>query len=52
MTRSMYDVILVGGGVMGCATAYHLLRFDNRLRVALIEMDPHLRARLHHTVGW
>jgi len=40
MTRSMYDVILVGGGVMGCATAYHLLRFDNRLRVALIEMDP------------
>jgi glycine/D-amino acid oxidase-like deaminating enzyme len=40
MTLSTYDVILVGGGVMGCATAYHLLRFDDRLRVALIEMDP------------
>lgn len=40
MAQSTYDVILVGGGVMGCATAYHLLRFDDRLRVALIEMDP------------
>lgn len=39
MTRGTYDVILVGGGVMGCATAYHLLRADARLRVALIEMD-------------
>jgi FAD-dependent oxidoreductase domain-containing protein 1 len=40
MTLNTYDVILVGGGVMGCATAYNLLRFDDRLRVALIEMDP------------
>ncbi|MFN8477775.1 MAG: FAD-dependent oxidoreductase [Kouleothrix sp.] len=39
MAHSTYDVILVGGGVMGCATAYHLLRFNDRLRVALIEMD-------------
>jgi FAD-dependent oxidoreductase domain-containing protein 1 len=40
MTPSTYDVILAGGGVMGCATAYHLLRLQDRLRVALIEMDP------------
>ena len=39
MTHKSYDVIMVGGGVMGCAIAYHLLRFDDRLRVALIEMD-------------
>jgi glycine/D-amino acid oxidase-like deaminating enzyme len=35
-----YDVIIVGGGVMGCATAYYLLTFDSRLKVALLEMDP------------
>jgi glycine/D-amino acid oxidase-like deaminating enzyme len=40
MTLTTYDVILVGGGVMGCATAYHLLRLDDRLQVALIEIDP------------
>jgi glycine/D-amino acid oxidase-like deaminating enzyme len=40
MAPSTYDVILIGSGVMGCATAYYLLRFDDRLRVALIEMDP------------
>ncbi len=35
-----YDVILTGGGVMGCAAAYYLLQADNRLRVAIIERDP------------
>jgi glycine/D-amino acid oxidase-like deaminating enzyme len=36
---SIYDVILVGGGVMGCATAYYLLQADETLRVAVVEMD-------------
>jgi glycine/D-amino acid oxidase-like deaminating enzyme len=40
MTPNTYDVILAGGGVMGCATAYHLLRLDERLRVAVVEADP------------
>jgi glycine/D-amino acid oxidase-like deaminating enzyme len=35
-----YDVIMVGGGVMGCATAYYLMKADDRLKVAIIEMDP------------
>ena len=35
-----YDVILVGGGVMGCATAYYLLMFDHALKVAIVEKDP------------
>ena len=35
-----FDVIVVGGGVMGCSTAYHLLRADHGLRVAVIERDP------------
>jgi FAD-dependent oxidoreductase domain-containing protein 1 len=35
-----FDVIMVGGGVMGCATAYYLLQADPTLRVAIIERDP------------
>jgi glycine/D-amino acid oxidase-like deaminating enzyme len=35
-----YDVILVGGGLMGCATAYYLRKADDSIRVALVEMDP------------
>lgn len=40
MTNQTYDVIMVGGGVMGCATAYYLLKFDPTLKVALVEKDP------------
>jgi len=35
-----YDVILAGGGVMGCAAAYYLLQADPTLQVAIVEMDP------------
>ncbi len=40
MAERSYDVILVGGGVMGCAIAYYLLKADPRLRVAILEKDP------------
>lgn len=40
MSNNYYDVIIIGGGVMGCATAYYLLKFDPRLNVAILEMDP------------
>lgn len=35
-----FDVIMAGGGVMGCATAYYLLQADPRMKVAIVEMDP------------
>jgi glycine/D-amino acid oxidase-like deaminating enzyme len=35
-----YDVIMAGGGVMGCATAYYLLQADPTMKVAIVEMDP------------
>ena len=34
----MYDIIIVGGGVMGSSTAYHLLT-AHKLKVAVIEKD-------------
>lgn len=37
---SSFDVIMAGGGLMGCATAYYLLQADPTLKVAIIEMDP------------
>lgn len=36
----LFDVIMTGGGVMGCATAYYLLQADPTLKIAIIEMDP------------
>ena len=35
-----YDVIMAGGGLMGCATAYYLLQADPTMKVAIVEMDP------------
>ncbi len=39
-TKQTYDVILAGGGVMGCATAYFLLKHDPTIQVLIIEKDP------------
>lgn len=35
-----YDVLIIGGGVIGQATAYHLLEREPKLRVAIVERDP------------
>jgi glycine/D-amino acid oxidase-like deaminating enzyme len=35
-----FDVIMAGGGAMGCATAYYLLRADPTIKVAILEKDP------------
>jgi FAD-dependent oxidoreductase domain-containing protein 1 len=39
MTNDTYDAIIVGGGVMGFATAYYLLKSDPKLNIAILEMD-------------
>jgi glycine/D-amino acid oxidase-like deaminating enzyme len=39
MDSSMYDIIIVGGGIMGSCTAFYLTRRDPRLKVAVIERD-------------
>ena len=40
MDKKNFDVIIIGGGIMGCATAYYLLKFDPNLSVAVLEKDP------------
>ncbi len=40
MDNSTYDVVIVGGGIMGSSTAYSLMSADNKLKVAVVEMDP------------
>ena len=40
MSEPIYDILIIGGGIMGSATAYSLLKADNRLKVAVIEKDP------------
>jgi FAD-dependent oxidoreductase domain-containing protein 1 len=33
------DVIIIGGGIMGSATAYYLLNTDPKLKIAVVEKD-------------
>lgn len=40
MDKNTYDVVIVGGGIMGSSTAYFLMSNDARLKVAVVEMDP------------
>ncbi|OQW97070.1 MAG: hypothetical protein BWK74_07145 [Desulfobacteraceae bacterium A6] len=40
MQRKIYDVVIIGGGIMGSATAYYLKRTAPDLQTAVIEMDP------------
>ena len=40
MSQKTYDIIIIGGGIMGSATAYYLMRADNTLKVAVVERDP------------
>lgn len=37
---AIFDVVIMGGGVMGSSVAYHLLRQSPGLSVAVIEPDP------------
>ena len=39
-TNKVYDVIIVGGGIMGSATAYYLITADPTLKIAVVERDP------------
>jgi len=40
MSHKTYDVIIIGGGIMGSATAYYLMKAEPSLEVAVVERDP------------
>jgi len=40
MNLKTYDVIIIGGGIMGSAAAYYLMTADPTLKVAVVERDP------------
>ena len=40
MAEKSYDVIIVGGGIMGSSTAYNLKRSEEKIKVVVVEMDP------------
>ncbi|MGD8991833.1 MAG: FAD-binding oxidoreductase [Desulfobacterales bacterium] len=40
MTSKTYDIIIIGGGIMGSATAYYLISADPKLKIAVVERDP------------
>jgi len=39
MNYKTYDIVIVGGGIMGSSTAYSLMKTEPGLRVAVVEMD-------------
>jgi FAD-dependent oxidoreductase domain-containing protein 1 len=47
-----YDVVIIGGGVMGAATAWHLLEAEPSLAVVVVEPSPdYERAASSHASG-
>ena len=40
MNAKTYDIIIIGGGIMGSATAYYLMTAEPTLKVAVVERDP------------
>jgi glycine/D-amino acid oxidase-like deaminating enzyme len=43
MGEYLFDAALIGGGIMGCATAYHLIKAQPEIRVCVVESDPTYR---------
>jgi len=40
MATESYDIVIIGGGIIGSSIAYHLMSRDNSLKLAVVERDP------------
>ena len=47
-----FDVIMAGGGIMGCATAYYLMLQDPDSESRHRRDGAELRTQLQHTFRW
>ena len=51
MNKATYDIIIIGGGVIGSSIAYHLLKND-QIKLAVVERDPsYARASTPLSIG-
>lgn len=47
MSRTSFDILIIGGGIIGVAVAYKLLQHHSALDIGLIEKEP--RLAMHQT---
>ncbi len=40
MQEQYFDVVIAGGGIIGCSSAYYLVSNNPELKVVVVEMDP------------
>jgi FAD-dependent oxidoreductase domain-containing protein 1 len=40
MKEDCYDVVIVGGGIMGCSIAYYLKSAEKNIKTVVVEKDP------------
>jgi glycine/D-amino acid oxidase-like deaminating enzyme len=40
MQTQYFDVVIAGGGIIGCSSAYYLVSNNPELKVVVVEMDP------------
>ena len=45
------QIVVIGGGIIGCSTAYHLAR-DHKADVVLLEQGKLTSGSTWHAAGW
>ena len=46
-----YDVVIVGGGVVGCSTAYQLTELNSELKILILEREKEIASHASGKAG-